>query len=74
VGGNYALVWADKYLARTPNMKLTVLQNIYEVVCDSILLFVLAVLFVLVLVGVFILMRKEESLMFPEFIKDVVWI
>jgi hypothetical protein len=32
VGGNYALVWIDKYLGRTPNMKLKILRNIYEVV------------------------------------------
>jgi hypothetical protein len=26
------LVWIDKYLGRTPNMKLKILRNIYEVV------------------------------------------
>ena len=39
MGGNYTLVWIDKYLGRTPNMKLRILHNIYEVVCESILLF-----------------------------------
>jgi len=40
VGGNYALVWIDKCLGRTPNLKLRILHNIYEVVCESIFLFV----------------------------------
>jgi hypothetical protein len=39
VGGNYALVWTDKYLARTSNMQVRILKYIYEVVCESVLLF-----------------------------------
>jgi hypothetical protein len=39
VEGNYALVGTDKYLSRIPNMKFRILQNIYEVVCESRLLF-----------------------------------
>jgi hypothetical protein len=38
VEGNYALI-GTKYLSRIPNLKLRILQNIYEMVCESRLLF-----------------------------------